>query len=464
TYEQCLQAVEKCDIFILILDRRYGGSTNLPLNEKSITHLEFEQAIKLKKPFLCFIRDKVEGDYHIWKRKNYPQNGDDLQYLVGDKNWRVLQIVDEIQRAAPNGKALWRKTFTSSVDLKRNLDLELNRLKRDNIYLPGDIKLEMINIPASSKNTVSVIGSPTYEFGHTESEIEHKIKITKEFWLGKYPVTCLQWKTVMLSSPYDLATKAFEENIKNFLSRKSFREYYKINKKEDIDKILFNEDEDLPINFVSWYEALIFCKKLTFWEKQAGRLPDNYVYTLPTEAQWEYACRAGTKGTLLYNNEEFEQQGDNNAPCLDRIAWYGGNSGQNYTGKGHDTSSIQNKQYPEDTLAGLRRVGQKQPNPWGLYDMLGNIYEWCLDSCTRDSNSKLISTPTYGINPAKNTVIDPFCSIGDQRIMRGGCWGSIPTHCRPAYRNCHVPEYRADFIGFRVALAPNICPEYFKDI
>ena len=172
----------------------------------------------------------------------------------------------------------------------------------------------------------------------------------------------------------------------------------------------------MPVEQVSWYDATNFCAKLTAIEKDAGRLPEGYEYTLPTEAQWEYACRAGTttalnSGKNLSNKEE--------CPEMDEVGWYAYNSGE--------------KTHP---------VGQKLPNAWGLYDMHGNVEEWCLDG--------------YKENYPSSPVVDPVGpATARYRVMRSGdsSWYGIAASCRSAYRNCDTPDDIAWYIGFRVALA-----------
>jgi formylglycine-generating enzyme required for sulfatase activity len=158
----------------------------------------------------------------------------------------------------------------------------------------------------------------------------------------------------------------------------------------------------LPVEQVSWNGALEFCRKLTERERAAGRLPEGYAYTLPTEAQWEYACRTGTTGDYAGN--------------LDVMGWYTNNSG-----------------------GSTNPVGQKQANAWGLHDMLGNVWEWCAD--------------WYG-DYSGGTVIDPTGpSSGSGRVFRGGSWGLSVDACRFANRSGYEPGLRGANLGFRLALA-----------
>lgn len=161
---------------------------------------------------------------------------------------------------------------------------------------------------------------------------------------------------------------------------------------------------NLPVSGVSWVSAAEYCRRLTDRERAAGRLPEGYAYTLPTEAQWEYACRAGTTG---------DYAGDLNA-----MAWYDRNSDLR-----------------------VHSVGQKQPNEWGLYDMHGNVWEWCLD--------------WYDTYPG-GTVTDPAGPPeGRNRALRGGSWKDWASDCRSAVRSLGEPDNpHFHLVGFRVALSP----------
>lgn len=158
----------------------------------------------------------------------------------------------------------------------------------------------------------------------------------------------------------------------------------------------------LPVETVSWNDAMAFCQKLTEREKAAGRLPENCVYTLPTEAQWEYACRASTTGDF--------------ASPLAELGWYGSNS----SGKTHP-------------------VGERCPNAWGPYDMHGNVWEWCLDQ-KRDHPGGAITDPTGPTTGSLN------------RVSRGGGAGSNESQCRSFRRSGSEPDSRFWARGFRLCL------------
>ena len=193
--------------------------------------------------------------------------------------------------------------------------------------------------------------------------------ISRGFWLGKYAVTQAQWKLVMGSNP----------------SR--FKEF----------------GRDCPVERVTWNDVQVFVRKLN--ARTGGRS-----YRLPTEAEWEYAARAGT-ATDTYAGDIGQARG--NDPVLNEIAWYYENSG----GRTH-------------------QVGQKAPNAWGLYDMLGNLWEWVED--------------WYRDYPG-GAVIDPAgADSGSARVARGGSWGNFAGYCRSAYRYGGSPGDRDDNFGFRL--------------
>ena len=248
------------------------------------------------------------------------------------------------------------------------------------IPLSGTVNLDMIWI----KPGTFMMGSPTDELGRDDEEIQHEVTLTQGYWLGKYEVTQAQYNAVMGTNP----------------------SYFK--------------GADLPVEQVSWYDATNFCAKLTAIERAAGRLPEGYEYTLPTEAQWEYACRAGT--TTAFNNGKniptASQQWSVPCPNLDEVGWYKHNS--------------DNKTHP---------VGQKQPNAWGLYDMHGNVEEWCLD--------RLLLYPASSVTDPKDVS-----GTGSTRVDRGGSWYYYASDCRSACRDGNSPDFNSYDHGFRVALAP----------
>jgi formylglycine-generating enzyme required for sulfatase activity len=218
-----------------------------------------------------------------------------------------------------------------------------------------------------------LMGSPESESGRSDGEVQHQVTLTRPYYLGVYPVTQEEYERVMGSNPSHFKGKRH------------------------------------PVDSVSWEDAMAFIAKLNALpsEKSLGRL-----YRLPTEAEWEYACRAGT--TTAYSFGDYPVY-------LGNYAWFG-----------------------EGFIGSTHPVGNKQPNQWGLYDMHGNVREWCAD--------------WYGDYP-NTAVTDPTGPTGGlSRVDRGGSWFYGAAHCRSAVRFGFDPSFRDDGNGFRVALSPSGIP------
>jgi formylglycine-generating enzyme required for sulfatase activity len=210
-----------------------------------------------------------------------------------------------------------------------------------------------------------LMGSPASEANRYDDERQHRVTLTRGFWMAKTETTQGQWESVMGENP-----SAFE-------------------------------GEDLPVENVSWDDVQGWLEKMN----ETTPLPSGWKWTLPTEAQWEYACRAGTETAFA---------GD-----LDEMAWYDENSGST-----------------------TNPVGTKKANAWGLHDLHGNVWEWCSD-WYGDYSSGSSSDPTGA-------------TTGVIRVYRGGSWGNFAQDCRSAYRRGSTPGLRGNFLGFRPALVPSI--------
>ncbi|WP_427500709.1 formylglycine-generating enzyme family protein [Methylomonas sp. MED-D] len=186
-----------------------------------------------------------------------------------------------------------------------------------------------------------------------------------------------------------------------------------------------------PVEQVSWDEVQVFIQRLN------ARIP-GLDLTLPSEARWEYACRADTDSALY--SGPIEIMGLNHAPALDAIAWYGGNSGEGFElADGQDSTGWEDMQYP-NPKSGSREVGLKRPNAWGLYDMLGNVWEWVQDDWHPNYNGAPVDGCAWVSGEA-----------GAARVVRGGSWNSVASFCRCACRSSDQPDYRVNFLGFRCA-------------
>lgn len=272
-----------------------------------------------------------------------------------------------------------------------------------------------------------LMGSPAFETGRKADEgPQTRVTLTAGYWLGTTEVTVGQWKAVTGESLREHVAKMLnDDTVYDFGDRKATLRDYMHFDRDAPDKIMANEDDGLPMYFVSWNDAMDFCRKLTTQEKADGQLPEGYAYTLPTEAQWEYACRAGTTTATFAGPLA---AGGKVSPIMDSIAWYGGDNAVNYQGKKLGNSG-----------AGPRDVGEKAPNPWGLEDMPGNIWEWCLD--------------WYGPYPG-GSVSDPTGPItGSGHVNRGGSWGSGLYDERSAARASNPQPEKSAYRGFRLALS-----------
>jgi formylglycine-generating enzyme required for sulfatase activity len=243
--------------------------------------------------------------------------------------------------------------------------------KEGQAWTVPDLNLEMAYIRPGS----FTMGS---ENGNDNEKPLTQVTLTQGYWLGKTEVTQAQWEALMGTTVAQQRDKAGPELP------------------------LWSQGPGYPMYYVNWDDATEFCRKLTKRERAAGRLPEGYEYQLPTEAQWEYACRAGTTGDYAGN--------------LDAMAWYAQNSGNT-----------------------IHPVAEKRANAWGLHDMHGSVGEWCAD---------------WNGNYPGGSVSDPTGpASGGLHLSRGGGWNSIAAYCRSASRWLD-PGIRFCNQGFRLALAP----------
>jgi formylglycine-generating enzyme required for sulfatase activity len=245
--------------------------------------------------------------------------------------------------------------------------------------LTNSIKMELVLIPSGE----FLMGShDTDQSAEDDEKPQHRVQITRPFYLGATEVTQGQYQAVMGENPSN-----------------------------------FKGSDDLPVETVSWLDAVKFCNKLS---EREGRKPCYRIegvavtiaggdgYRLPTEAEWEYACRAGSSTRYPFGDDE---------NGLGGFAWYGKTS----EGKTHP-------------------VGQKRPNAWGLHDMLGNVWEWCSDG--------------YDFDYYKQLPVDdpPGADGASYRVIRGGGWSIEPRYCRSAFRLGNAPGDRSYSLGLRLAL------------
>ena len=240
------------------------------------------------------------------------------------------------------------------------------------------------------------MGSPEDEPGrHPHEGPQHEVTLTRSFWIFDTPCTQRLWRAVM------------GENPSRFV------------------------DDERPVEQVSWEDAVAFANRV-------AELQPLLPLSLLTEAQWEYACRGGTTDATYAG--PIEIRGKNDAPILHEIAWYGGNSGVDFDldwGHGWDSESWPEKQF-NHARAATRRVARKEPTAWGMFDMLGNVWEWCSD--------------WLGDYEAEDLVDPAGPTDSHSRVLRGGSWNDTARLARSACRYGDGPGYRSSYIGFRCAL------------
>lgn len=249
-------------------------------------------------------------------------------------------------------------------------------MKTDVVRLPQEIGLEMVLIPGGS----FTMGSPKDELGRSEDEgPQHQVTIDP-FLMGKYPVTQAQWLAV---SRIPKVERELDPDPSRFMGRHH------------------------PVEQVTWHEAMEFCARLSAYTKK--------LYTLPSESQWEYACRAGTNTPFYFG----ETLATSQANCNGRVALRSGIKGT----------------YRKVTTD----VGSFPPNDFGLYDLHGNVLEWCRDRWHDN----------YEGAPADGSA---WTVGGDEhfRLLRGGAWSLNPEYCRSALRFNQDPAARDSCFGFRI--------------
>ncbi len=238
----------------------------------------------------------------------------------------------------------------------------------------------MVSIPAGSFLMGSNAANAAPYYNSPAQQPVHSVTISEDFWMSETEITQAQYQAMMGVNP----------------------SYF--------------SGANRPVERVSWFDARAYCAALTAQEQAAGNVASGFEYRLPTEAEWEYACRAGTTTEFNVGPDLF---------C-----------GQARFGYSHHSNSHCNQ---SSTVA----VGSYAPNAFGLYDMHGNVYEWCLDSYSGYS---------------AGAATDPFVSGGPYRVLRGGGRGSNSNGCRSAYRSDHSPGILFAVLGFRVVLSRVLVP------
>ncbi|HEU4394235.1 MAG TPA: formylglycine-generating enzyme family protein [Planctomycetota bacterium] len=236
-----------------------------------------------------------------------------------------------------------------------------------------------------------LMGSPPTEPERRPGEDQVEVTLRRGFWMAKFETTQGDWKRVVGALPGAPTTE-------------------------------LPEADDLPVGNVNFAEAEEFCRALTGIGRRSGDLPEGWEVRLPTEAQWEYACRAGTTTATAFGDALSSRQA-------------------NFKGKPYNGAES------GPSLGRAAKVGSYPANPWGLHEMHGNTYEWCRDW----AHARLPGGVDPDLRDARSTATPN--DAGDlSRIRRGGCWADDGWPCRSAFRLRFEPERRWDHIGFRVAV------------
>ena len=296
-----------------------------------------------------------------WYRKAAEQDNAGAQYKLGVYYEKVKTDLSEAanwyRKAAGQGYAKAQEALDgiSPVDIS-------GRPTETTLVLPYGISLKMIRVEAGSFEMSASDGRKQY------NEVPHWATLTKDYYIGRTELTQAQWKAVMGTNPSEF------------------------------------KGDDLPVEQVSWNDAMSFCEKLNSMKKA----PSGWMFTLPTETQWEYAARGGKK------SKGYKYSGSD---IVDEVAWHESNTG--FT---------------------TRPVGLLKANELGLYDMSGNVFEWCLDNWNEDSSKQ-----TAEFARGNSQVDSDF-------VIRGGGWTASDKGCRSGYRSHQNSGERRSNFGFRIAL------------
>lgn len=257
------------------------------------------------------------------------------------------------------------------------------------LMLPGSVPMDLMYVPAGS----FTMGSPAGELSRQADETTFSVELTHDFYMGKTEVTQQQWLAVMGSWPGTAPAATY------------------------------GLGDSYPAYYVSWDDAQSFMTALNAHIQSTGQ--GTSTVRLPTEAEWEYACRGGTTTRFSFGNGFGANEDCSAEPERTDHMWYCGNNGASGS--------------PD---YGAKAVGQKLPNPFGLYDMHGNLFEWCQDWYG-----------TYPVSPP--TQVNPTGpETGGDRVVRGGRWSNVASNCRSARRIRFTPTYRESVVGFRVLALP----------
>ncbi len=322
--------------------------------------------------------------------------------------------IDHISERDPLNRIKWEKKRQSFLDKIIDVKPEIGA-----DFVVPSAALDMVFIPRGQ----FLMGRLPKEPGANSDELPQRlVTLSYDFWI-----------------------------MRTEISNAQFNELYPGRSPESWDGFRLNLPAQ-PLVRVDWHTAQKFCEKLTEMERKAGRVPEGYEYRLPTEAEWEYSCRAGTD-TFYYWGSEFGAKGAEFANSLDKkaAARFGWKSGSDMA--------------DADGYLVSARTSSYKPNAFSLYDMSGNVWEWCYDWYNPRAYKDLPALNPVQAEPVvasieiKTDFDRRYNADCTSKVLRGGSWGNLPLDCRSATRSASYPEdARNTGIGFRVAMAPLIIP------
>ena len=340
--------------------------TTAQLNEQILKYLKPEITHTPQAPGLIFggqtvtLLSQAEGKYLSYQ---WYKNGQPIAGATGDRY--VIEDIDKTQHDG-NYSLVVSNDFGTVTTQPTQLVVDGTPTS----HTVPSISMDMIFCPPGT----FTMGSPSSETGRGSDETQHQVTLTNGFYLGKYEVTQAQYETVMTGNSEGLNAKPGS----------------------------WQNNPNHPVNSVSWNDLQVFLSRLNDMEETAGRLPAGWKYVLPTEAQWEYACRAGTNTAYSWG----------------------------------DSISPENANYVDSGYSQTRDVGQYSANSWGFFDMHGNVWEWVSD---------------WKANYFTGAQTDPEGpASGSNRARRGGSWYDDVPALRSANRSQNFPGYHNIRIGFRV--------------
>lgn len=287
---------------------------------------------------------------------------------------------------------------------------EATRTTTSQNTIRNSLGMPLVLIPAGE----FVMGSPESEEGHAADETQRRVRIARAFYLGQHEVTVGQFRAFVESTGH---RTELEREARPGFGFDELGEAIEILPRFNWKHVGFQQTDSHPVVNVGWSDAVAFCGWLSEKEKR--------IYRLPTEAEWEYACRAGTSTRYWCGDDEESLRGVANISDAAFLAKYKEASWSIEWSDGFPFTSP---------------VGSFRANPWGLYDVHGNAWEWCAD---------WYAAEYYKISPPNDP---PGPSAGERRVLRGGCFTNRNKFVRSADRDSYRPKYRYNFTGLRVVL------------